>query len=121
MSDCIAAAASNLQELGDSTIADFDRRIAGIPPELCAPFNAEAGRLENELVMLYKMVALCARSEADLDKVAASWARMVEMCDVFASRLLALGKAQPFCGADAFHDRVLDLRNKCRRLQEMHS
>ena len=77
--------------------------------------------MENELVMIYRMVALCARSEADLDKVAASWARMVEICDLFASRLLTLSKAHPACGAEAFHDRVLDLRNKCRRLQEMHS
>jgi hypothetical protein len=120
MNDCTAAV-SHLQELGESTVADFDRRVASLPADLCAPFNQEAARLESELLMIYKMVALCARAESDLDKVAAGWARTVEICDVFASRLLTLSKVHPDCGAESFHDRVLDLRNKCRRLQQLHS
>ncbi len=112
---------SHLQELGESAVADFDRRVASLPPGLYTPFNHEAARLESELLVIYKMVALGARVEADLDKVAAAWTGMVQMCDVFASRLLTLSKAHPGCGAEAFHDRVLDLRNKCRRLEQLHS
>jgi len=120
MNDC-AAAVSHLLELGESTVADFDRRVASLPADLSAPFNQEAARLESELLVIYKMVALCARAETDLAEVAEAWTRMVAICDVFASRLLTLSKAHPCCGAEAFHDRVLDLRNKCRRLKELHS
>jgi hypothetical protein len=120
MSDSTAAI-SHLQELGESTVADFDRRIASLPAGLSAPIHEEAARLESELLVIYKMVALGARAEADLNKVASAWAGMVEICGVFASRLLTLCKAHPGCGAEAFHDRVLDLRNKCRRLEQLHS
>jgi len=120
MSDS-AAAISHLQELGESTVADFDRRVASLPAGLFAPINQEAARLESELLMIYKVVALGARAEADLDKVAAAWTGMVEICDVFASRLLTLSQAHPGCGAEAFHDRVLEIRNKCRRLEQLHS
>lgn len=120
MNDCTAAV-SQLQELGESTVADFDRRVASLPADLSAPFNQEAARLESELLVIYKMVVLHVRAEDDLDKVAAAWTRMVGICDVFAARLLTLSKAHPGCGAEAFHDRVLDLRNKCRRLEQLHS
>ena len=66
------------RKLGESTVADFDRRVASLPADLTAPFNQEAARLESELLMIYKMVALHARAEADLDKVAAAWAGMVQ-------------------------------------------
>ena len=118
VNDCVAA--SNLQELGESAVAEFDRRIAHIPRELCAAFLLEAIRLEDELLIIYKMVALCVRQELDLENVAASWGFMVEMCDAFAERLSQLKTAQPSCGAEPYYDRILDLRNKCRRLQEMH-
>ena len=46
---------------------------------------------------------------------------MVEMCDEFLRRLSGLKERHPYCGAEIYYDRVLDLRNKCKRLQEMHS
>jgi hypothetical protein len=118
MSDCVTE--SNLQELGESAVADSDRRMASIPPDLCVPFYMEAMRLENELITIYKMVVLCVRTESDLGKVASSWGVMVGICDRFADQLSRLKKEHPMSGAESYYDRILDLRNKCRRLQEMH-
>jgi hypothetical protein len=118
MSDCVAE--SHLRELGESAVAEYDCRIASIPPELCAPFNITAMRFEDELLRIYKSVVFCVRDEQDLQKVASWWAFMVNMCDLFAGRLSGLKTAHPTCGADYYYDNILDLRNKCRRLQEMH-
>jgi hypothetical protein len=109
-----------LRELEDAAVADYDRRISQIPPDMCAPFNIEAMRLTDELIRLYRLVALCARGEQDLDKVAMLWQHMMHSCDAFADRLGKLHSDHPACGADAYYDGILDLKNKCRRLQEMH-
>jgi hypothetical protein len=77
-------------------------------------------RLEDELIRIYKMVVFCVKEETDLEKVASLWGFMVGMCDFFAERLAKLKKAHPACGADSYYDRILDLRNKCHRLQQMH-
>jgi hypothetical protein len=117
--DCIET--FQLQKVGESVIADFDRRLAGLPPDLCRPFTLEARCLTDQLMMIYRLVALCVRSQSDLENVAASWGFMVKTCDEFAALLLKLREAHPACGAEVYHDQVLDLRNKCRRLQEMHA
>lgn len=107
-------------ELGESAVAEFEQRIANIPSELCSAFNVAAMRLQDELVRLYKLVALCARSEENLDKVASLWEFMEGMCDRFAHELSKLDTEHPACGADLYYNQILDLRNKCRRLGEMH-
>jgi hypothetical protein len=115
-----SVAESHLRELGESAVADNDRWIASIPPELHAPFNIAAMRLEDELIRIYKQVVFCVRDESDLQKVASWWEFMVGMCDLFAERVSRLKAAHPGCGAESYYDRILDLRNKCQRLQEMH-
>ena len=102
-------------------LTDFDRRIAAIPKDLCAPFHIEARQLDVELMTIYKMIVLCVRKEENLDQVSNAWRVMVGVCDEFAKRLNDLSKQHPYCGADSYYDRVLDLRNKCQRLQQMHS
>jgi hypothetical protein len=119
MSDC--ATPAHLRKLGESAVADSDRRIASIPPDLCGSFTIEAIRLEDDLIRIYKQVVLCVRDEPDLQKVASWWEFMVGMCDFFAERLSHLKTTHPACGADLYYDRILDLRNKCHRLQEMHA
>jgi hypothetical protein len=118
MSNC--ATPSQLQQLGESAVAEFDARIAEIPFGLCAAFQIEAMRLEDQLLFIHRLVALCARDEQDLEKVAFSWEFMVGICDLFAKRLSRLKDEHPSCGAEQYYDRILDLRNKCHRLQEMH-
>jgi hypothetical protein len=119
MMNCLPA--SGLRQLGDSAIADFDKRIASIPNTLCAPFHAEARQLEAALLMIYNVAVLCVKEEEVLENIASAWQCMVIVCDQFAARLRDLSKSHPFCGAQAYYDTVLDLRNKCQRLQQMHS
>lgn len=117
MNDCLP----QLKEISDSMIADFDRRVAQIPQDMCAPFYAEAARLETELLMIHKFVVSAVRREEDLETVAKQWASMVKICDVALSKISTLSKRHPTCGAQFYYDRILDLRASCARLQTMHS
>ena len=111
---------SDVLELSRATLDDTNRRLEAIPVDLCAPFYAEAANLEQQLLGIYRTVTLCVRKEEDLDKVAAWWQAMTSICDEFSGRLAMLSNEHPPCGAEFFYDRVLDLRNRCQRLQEMH-
>ena len=95
--------------------------MSATPNELCAPFQTEARQLETELLTIYKFVALSTRRDEDLNSVAKAWGLMVSVCDQSAKGLNTLVQQHPDCGADTYYDRVLDLRNKCQRLQQMHS
>ena len=119
MNNCLEA--TDLQAISDSMVADFKQRIASIPADLCAPFHAEAQKLETQLLMVYKMIAMVTRKQEDLIQVSKLWACVVSMCDASAKQLGELVKQHPNCGADYYYDRVLDLRNKCLRLEQLHS
>ena len=118
MTECLAE--SDVRALAKSTLDDFDQEVATLAPELCIPFNQAAMRLEGDLLTIYKFVVKIVRREDDLDKVASWWGTMVSQCDEFGKRLHSLSVAHPECGAGFYYDRVLDLRNKCQRLQQMH-
>ena len=109
-----------LQKISESSLEDFDRKIGGIPPDDCLPFNQAAGNLEAELNHSYRFVATIGRGLDDLDEISQLWESFVKICDQYAKRLHDLHQAHPICGADYFYDRVLDLRNKCKRLVELH-
>jgi hypothetical protein len=111
----------DVQELSNATLAESDKRLSTIPADMCAPFFAEASNLQQQLLSVYRTVVLCVRKEDDVDRVGGWWQIMVEVCDQFARRLLALHRDHPNCGAGMFYDAVLDLRNRCQRLREMHS
>ncbi|MHB8521184.1 MAG: hypothetical protein ACYDH9_10550 [Limisphaerales bacterium] len=111
---------SDVQELGRTALEDFDRRLTRIPEDLCAPFHDEARQLETELMCLYRATVLCVRREESLERVAARWKEMVHLCDGFLAGIQRLSKKHPQCGAEIYHDQVLDLRNKCLRLEQMH-
>ena len=112
---------SDVLELSRATLEEANRRISEIPADLCAPFYTEASNLEQHLLGIYRTVALCVRKQDDLRKIAAWWRAMTNVCDEFAGRLAMLCREHPECGSEFFYDRVLDLGNKCRRLQELHS
>ncbi len=101
-------------------LADFDRRLSAIPEDFCAPFYQEAGQLETGLMFFYKATVLCVRREEDIGRVAARWNEMVELCDGCLSRLRSLSQKHPRCEVNIYCDRMLELRSKCQRLQEMH-
>ena len=112
---------SDILAVSRETLDEADRRLSEIPADLCAPFNAEARNLEQQLLNMYRTVTRCVRKEDDLDRIAAWWEAMTKICDEFASRLAKLCREHPQYGSEFFYNRVLDLRNKCQRLQEMHS
>lgn len=118
MSNCFQD--GEFAELGELMLAESDQRISQIPKDLCVPFHMEARRLDAELLAIYKMIVLRVRNEDDLDKVAEYWGTMVSICDGFSAKLNSLAEQHPYCGADSYYDKVLDLRNKCQRLQQMH-
>ena len=113
-------AESDVKELGSTILSEFDRRVSALPDDLCAPFHEEARQLETELLFLYKATVMCVRREEDIGKVAARWKEMVDMCGGCLARLQKLSEIHPGCGANLYYDRVLELRSKCQRLQEMH-
>jgi len=71
--------------------------------------------------MIYRVVVMRVRKETDLSCISTLWESMTLMCDEFAERLHSLTTQHPLCGAEFYYNRVSDLRNKCQRLQEMHS
>ena len=119
MTECLGE--SDVKQLAQSTLAQFDQEVASLPKDLCLSFNQAAFRLEAELLTIYKVVVQIVRREEDLARIAAWWGMMVSQCDEFAKRLNSLRLSHPDSGADFFYDRVLDLRNKCQRLRQMHS
>lgn len=102
------------------TLAESEKRLARIAEDRCATFYEEARSLEVELLSMYRTVAVCVRKEDDMGRIRQWWTTMKDVCDRFAALLSQLQKNHPQCGADTFYDRVLDLRNRCQRLAEMH-
>jgi len=118
MSDCLSE--SELGEIGRTCLEDFDRRVPAIPEDLCAPFHDEAKQLETGLLFLYRATVICVRREPEMEVVAKRWGSMVSISNEFLAKLKALQEKHPACGAEMYYDRAFDLRNKCKRLQEMH-
>lgn len=118
MSACFDQA--DVVELSRMTLAESEKRLSRITENRCALFYEEARSLEVELLSMYRTVAVCVRKESDIGSVQQWWNTMKDVCDWFAARLSELQKKHPQCGADTFYDRVLDLRNRCQRLAEMH-
>lgn len=119
MSKCVQNSAVN--ELAQSTLQSFEERVSKLRSDQYSGFHAEARTLEAQLSTIHKLVSICARDEGDLDNVSELWGLMVTVCDSFSQRLGRLKDAHPNCGADVYYDRILDLRNKCVRLRDMHA
>ncbi len=121
LSDMICVTRCDLRGIAESEISRFDKAVAEIPAASCSLFHEEASRLEAGLLGVYRVVTAMVRQEEDMDRVAECWGAMVGVCDQYAERLAAFHSEHPDCGAVFFYDRILDLRNKCERLCELHS
>jgi hypothetical protein len=88
---------------------------------MCVPFHNAAQRLEDHLLFIHRLVVEATKKEEDLQAVAEWWGGMVVVCDLFAAALGKLKTEHPYCGADIYYDNVLDVRNRCQRLQNLHS
>jgi hypothetical protein len=103
----------DLEKIKDSALESFTKGVASVSPEI------EAAKLESQLTQLYSLAAIAARREECLDGTARIWATMVSICDAFAAKISEVCHGGTRCVAS--YDRVLDVRNKCARLQELHS
>jgi hypothetical protein len=112
---------ADFKAVGKSAVEDFESRIASLPVDICAPFYEEAGHLEAAILTVYKSIVLAAKHLDDLNDVANLWGCMVEVCDCGIHTLSNLVKEHPACGAEYYYDRLLDLRNRCLRLQNLHA
>ena len=110
---------ADLEILKDSALKSFDEGVASADPDLCWEFNLEVGRLESQVAQLYGIAALIAKREIEVAKVAELWTGMVKVCDAIAEKVSNLCNEHPYCLAS--HDKILDVRNKCARLAELHS
>jgi len=112
---------SHIQELGESFLTDFDQGFASLPKDLCAPFRKLASDLEINLISLFRTNVILVRDCENLDDISKSWGALVTICDAASKRLQDLVNEHPYCNAEDYQDRILDIRNKCNRLKEMHS
>jgi hypothetical protein len=110
----------DLTTISATALEEFDRWVATIPEDGCVEFNRAASSLEVELRQSYRFIASIARRTDDLDQISKLWSGMVEACDFYLARLHGLHEKHPICGAGYYYDRVLEIRNKCQRLAEIH-
>lgn len=110
--------AQDLNALGTGAIKSFDDRVKNVNPDLCWEFDQEVARLEAQTMQLYGMAALASKREPDPAKVGETWRMMVTICDDVAAKIISLCAEHPACSAS--HDKILDLRNKCARLADLH-
>lgn len=105
--------------LKDANLKSFSERVSRIAEGDCTLFNMEVNRLETQALQLYGLVALLVRHEDDLAKISSVWGAMERVCDAFATRLSEVCSQHPYCQAS--HDKLLDLRNRCSRLRQLHA
>lgn len=111
--------AKDFQEITDSALRSFEDQVGAADPDVCGEFDIAVARLESQVIQLYGIAALLARREPDIEKVGEIWGAMVGVCDAVAKKIKALCDEHPLCTTS--HDKILDIRNKCARLSELHS
>lgn len=110
---------SDFESLKAAAINELDQRLQEASPGNCWEFECAVNRLESELLLMYRMAALLARRETDMATTATIWKTMVGLCDTFASKVLSLSAEHPACRVS--YDKILDVRNECLQLEELHS
>ena len=110
---------ADLDEIKHSALEAFGRRVAEVPANGQWEFDLEANRLESQALQRYQLSVILARRNDALEATAAIWDNMMRACDDFAARVSPLAAGRPSCST--VHDRILDLRNKCRRLRDLHA
>ena len=119
MSGCVGE--THVKSVSDRLLGEFDRGISLLPGDLCAPFREEAGKLVSGLDLIGTFAAGMAKQEDDLDKVAELWRAVVTCADECLRRMNQLTTDHPYCRAEDHQDAILDLRNRAKRLVEMHA
>jgi hypothetical protein len=79
----------------------------------------QAQNLEGQLKGLYKLVVDSLQRQDNIDKVAEVWEVMEQISDAF-NREIADQHGSDHPSLKAIIDNVLDIRNSCTELKEMH-
>ena len=104
-----------------STFKTFKEKVASITKEDCWDFDLAVSCLESQLTQLYSFAALMAKRETGLKETAQIWDEMIFACDEAAKLIQKMSKKHTTCSGPHSHDRILDIRNRCARLKELHS
>jgi hypothetical protein len=110
---------ADITKINESALKTFDESIAAADPDMCWEFDEAVARLESQLIQLYGIVVLALKREEDLSVIAKTWGGMVGICDHVARKIGALSQQHPNCAVS--HDKILDLRNRCERIRNLHS
>ena len=107
---------ADLDTLKEAAIKKFDDRLAGSGHG--EPLDREVAQLQAELEQIYRMVVLLQKHEANMERAAEIWGKLVAICDEFAHRLSELLGTRPSYRAS--YDRILDLRNAAEERRLLH-
>jgi hypothetical protein len=112
--------ATGVLDLWRGTAQEFDESLGSSPLDTCTQIQDTAVRIESAIKVVYRVTALEARSIDDMQMVSELWGNMAQICRDAVKRLTSMGDKNRDCGVGVYVDRILDLANKCQRLQEMH-
>ncbi len=110
----------HIERVSSYTLQAFDENVSKIPENLCGAFYEAARDLESQLLTIYRFGLSIVNDFEEMEEESALWGEMVKICDRFSGKLEILLQQHPTCGASFYRDRILDLRNKCKRLAELH-
>ena len=108
---------ADFKTIGETSLRQSEHRLAK-EKDSCEEFNREVARLEAQTVQLYGFAALAAKREPDIDRTAQLWEVMVGVCEAFARYIGELSKKHPHCPVT--FDRILDIRNRCQKMKDLH-
>lgn len=110
---------NDIRKMKDMALSQFENCVNDSDQGNCYSFDEEVVRLETKLLSIYSIVASSAKNEDSLEAKANLWGFMTEICDDFASKLSELIEQHPACSAS--HDKILEIRNRCQSLKDLHS
>jgi hypothetical protein len=112
--------ATGVMDVWRGTVQEFDESLRSFPLDTCSQIQDAAIRIESAIKVVYRVTALEARSVDDMEAISNLWGAMAQICREAVKRLTSLTEKSRDCGVGIYVDRILDLSNKCQRLQEMH-
>ncbi len=112
--------ANGVLDVWQGTAAEFDKSILSAPPDTAGQFHDAAIQIESAIKVVYRMTAVEARNTDDMEEIARLWGAMAQVCQEAVKKLAQLVGDRRDCGVGVYIDRILDLANKCQRLQTMH-
>jgi hypothetical protein len=107
-------------DLWQGTAREFDDTLRDCPLDSSTRLQDAAIRIESAIKVVYRVTALEARAIEDMHEISRLWGTMSQICRDAVKKLGSISDKNRDCGVGIYIDRILDLANKCQRLQEMH-